>query len=100
MASNFKIFIERNGDNLHLKLRGDFDGTSACELLNVLNEKCGGGDKIFIHTGGLKEIYSFGRETFQNNFYTLKGHVFHLQFTGRNAAQVAPEGSLFSGFQA
>ena len=41
MASNFKISVHRNSDSLDLKLMGDFDGTSACELLNVMMEKCG-----------------------------------------------------------
>jgi hypothetical protein len=36
MASNFKILVHRNSENLHLKLTGDFDGTSAQKLLNAL----------------------------------------------------------------
>jgi hypothetical protein len=34
MASNFRIFAHRNSDSLHLKPAGDFDGTSAFELLD------------------------------------------------------------------
>jgi hypothetical protein len=33
MASNFRIFIHRNNDKLHLRLVGDFDGTSAFEFM-------------------------------------------------------------------
>jgi len=40
MAARFRISIHRNSENLHLKLMGDFDGTSAHELLNVL-KRCG-----------------------------------------------------------
>jgi hypothetical protein len=36
MASNFRIYCHQNKDNLHLKLMGDFDGSSAYELINTL----------------------------------------------------------------
>lgn len=35
MAANFRISTHRNSENLHLKLYGDFDGTSAHELINA-----------------------------------------------------------------
>jgi len=37
MATGFKVCVHRNGENLHLKLKGNFDGTSAHELLTVMN---------------------------------------------------------------
>ena len=39
MASNFSIFFHRNSDNLYLKLMGDFDGSSAHQLINILKEQ-------------------------------------------------------------
>jgi len=38
MASNFQIYSYKTRDSLHLKLNGDFDGNSAHELINILNE--------------------------------------------------------------
>ena len=38
MASNFQIFSYKTKDSLHLKLAGDFDGSSAHELINKLLE--------------------------------------------------------------
>ena len=38
MASNFQIYRHRTRDSLHLKLEGDFDGSSAHELINALKE--------------------------------------------------------------
>lgn len=38
MASNFQIFSFKTNDSLHLKLSGDFDGSSAHELINTLTE--------------------------------------------------------------
>ena len=92
MASNFKISIHRNSDSMDLKLVGDFDGTSACELLNVMKEKCSGVDRVFINTSGLKEICRFGQDTFHNNLYLLKAIPCRFVLTGRNATQIAPDG--------
>ncbi|MBW2020981.1 MAG: hypothetical protein JRI58_12900 [Deltaproteobacteria bacterium] len=93
MALNFKIDIDRNSNKLHLKLRGDFDGMSACELLIVLRKNCEGVASVFIDTSGLKEIYPFGQDTFRNNLHRLKDRKFRLVFTGQNAGSIAPERS-------
>jgi len=90
MASNFRILTRRKNDSLNLELIGDFDGSSACELLNVLKDKCNGVDKVFIDTSGLKDIYPFGQDTFENNLYTLKDKRIHYAFKGKNARQVVP----------
>lgn len=95
MASNFRISVYRNSDSLHLNLMGDFDGTSACELLNVLRENCDGAVKVFINTTNLKDIYPFGRDTFQNSLYLLKDRPIRLVFTGENAARITPERNNF-----
>ena len=39
MASNFHLFQIPNGDSLHIYMRGDFDGTSAHELINALKNQ-------------------------------------------------------------
>lgn len=95
MASNFKISIHRNSNSLDLRMVGDFDGTSTCELLNVLEEKCSGVDRVLINTSGLKEIYPFGKDTFQNSLYLLKDRPIRLVFTGENASRIAPERNKF-----
>ena len=95
MASNFRISVHQNSDSLELKLMGDFDGTSACELLNVMKEKCAGVHRVFIHTDGLKDIYPFGQDTFQNSLYLLKDRPFRLVFTGEHATRIAPERNKF-----
>jgi len=92
MASNFKIAVHRNSDNLHLKLMGDFDGSSACELINTLKENCKNINRIFIHTNSLDHIHPFGERVFQNNFKILKGKTIRISFTGDNATKIAPEG--------
>jgi len=96
MAKNFKISTHRNNENLHLKLMGDFDGTSAFELLNVLKREIDRTSKVFIYTSSLRNIYPFGLNVFHNNFNVLKGKCVEFVFTGENACRLAPEESMFS----
>ena len=93
MALNFKIAVHRNSDNLHLKLMGDFDGTSAHQLLNTLETNSRGASNIFIHTSCLKHIDPFGRTTFHNNIRQFKKGPLRLVFTGDNSEELAPEGA-------
>jgi hypothetical protein len=90
MAANFKIALHRNSENLHLKLYGDFDGTSACELIDAVREKGFGARKIFVHTEGLGEVFPFGCELFQRRLPFPKGTPVTLVFTGKDAHELAP----------
>lgn len=90
MASNFRILSHRKNDGLHLKLIGDFDGSSAYELLNALEESCGYVIRIFIHTGTLKRVHPFGREVFRNNLSVLRRQPGKLVFTGEKKQEIAP----------
>ncbi|MBW1902153.1 MAG: hypothetical protein JRJ20_11035 [Deltaproteobacteria bacterium] len=91
MANNFKISIHRNSDNLHMKLVGDFDGTSAHLLINALKAKMRRASKVFIHTECLENIYPFGSGTFLSNLDFVNGNSVTLVFTGDKARQLAPE---------
>ena len=91
MAANFKIFVHKNSENLHLKLIGDFDGNSAHELFNLLESNCIRGLKVFIHTSCLKRIHSFGREVFHKKLKALNNRSISILFTGEEAPQLAPE---------
>lgn len=65
MALNFHVFSYETRDTLHLKLSGDFDGTSAFQLLETLKKHGAGFEKIFIDVNDLKTIYPFALEVFQ-----------------------------------
>ena len=90
MAHNFKIFMHRTVDNLHINLKGDFDGSSAFELLNTLKENLNSTKRILIDTNKLKKIYPFGREVFNYNLSKLKDHRIRIQFIGPNTLRSAP----------
>ena len=88
MATNFRIVIHQNSDSLHLRLMGDFDGSSAHELLNTMRSHCVVVNKIFIHTSGLKDIHPFGRAVFQRNLSSLGKQAVSLIITGENGGNI------------
>ena len=92
MASNFRIYCHQNSDNLHLKLLGDFDGTSAYELIHTLEKYHGNTGRVFIDTCALSSVHSFGLNVFQKNG-SIKKLSQNLIFTGEFGATIAPQGS-------
>ena len=91
MASNFKVAIHGNDENLHLKLMGDFDGSSAWDLLNGLKSHIHGISRVFIHTNCLRHVHAFGREVLHKNLSDVIGKSIHVVFTGEKASELAPE---------
>ena len=66
-----------------LHLSGDFDGSSACELIHVLDKSVKRYCKVAIDTNGLKEIASFGLVVFLPRMTWLKENFADIEFTGR-----------------
>jgi len=95
MASNFRIFIHQDNGNFHLKLRGDFDGSSAYELINTLKARYEKADKIVVDTCGLAHIHPFGMDVFHKRWVELKKGRRGITFTGKHGYQIAPPGSSF-----
>ena len=92
MASNFRIFLHQNSDNLHLKLSGDFDGSSAHQLINTLKNHYGNARNIYIHTNSLSSAHPFGLDVFKKNC-TIDNLTHSLTFTGDHGSALAPKGS-------
>ncbi len=92
MASNFRIFSDQKGENHHLKLVGDFDGTSAYELIHALEKYNGNAGKVFIHTCALSCVHPFGLEVFQKNC-SMKKLSQSLTFTGKYGETIALQDS-------
>jgi anti-anti-sigma regulatory factor len=90
MAKNFKVTTKANGGALYLSLRGDFDGTSAHELIEMLKKEGTAYPKIFIDTARMDDIHPFGVDVFQSYFDKLKGSSSEFVFTGENAVRLAP----------
>ena len=83
MASNFKLISHKKNDHLHLKLRGDFDGSSAFELINTLSETKADLRKIIVDTSDLTTIHSFGKHVFEKKIGNVKNRYLRLIFVGK-----------------
>jgi hypothetical protein len=70
-------------------LNGDFDGSSAHELINTLIEHGADSWEIFVDTNGLKTIHPFGRTVFEKNFSIINKKLSKLIFIGENGHQLA-----------
>ena len=84
MASNFKLFLNETKGSIHVKMCGDFDGTSAHELISAIQNQAPKSNQVYIHTGELNNIYSFGREVFQNNLRLVKKQQDKIEFVGKH----------------
>ena len=96
MALNFKILSKHKSKNLHLKLIGDFDGSSALELINMLKENYSKAEKIVIDTRGLCSVLPFGRGVFWKNCTDFNKKSRKVIFTGANRTGLSPESSISS----
>ena len=83
MAVNFRISQLKCKNSVHLTLNGDFDGTSAHELINTLKSYSTDVDQIFINTNGLKTIHPFGRVVLSHNLAGVNGSLVFIGNYGR-----------------
>ena len=90
MACNFRILLRKNSESVHLNLTGDFDGSSAHELLNTIKSCSNNVNRVFIHTKGLKEVHHFGKVVLRNHFREVDKPDINLVFTGENGITLAP----------
>ena len=90
MASNFKIFLHQDKGSVHLDLSGDFDGSSACQLIHMLKTYHGKGQRFYIDTSSFSDIHPFGLGLFHKDC-VINNLSEGLTFTGKNGAILAPE---------
>ncbi len=93
MSINFQVVFEKNNGNLHVNPKGDFDGNSAWELVNLLHEQYDGKGRVFIDTKNLCKICPFGCTTFQCQLNLSRIPADQLFFSGKKGYDIAPEGS-------
>jgi hypothetical protein len=91
MALNFHIDRKKKRNKLHLWLQGDFDGSSAMELVHELNIIFDLADTIYIHTQGISLVLPFGREVFLKTRPYYKKACRKLIFTGGWSRWIAPK---------
>jgi hypothetical protein len=84
MANNFKIFKHRTGESLHLKLSGDFDGSSASELLNLLKKEGDHCFNVFINTSDLNHVHFFGKNVIRSHAGIFSKADIRIHFIGKS----------------
>lgn len=93
MSSNFAIHHRRHNRDLHLGLCGDFDASSAFELVHCLQKALKQNQRIFVHTDRISDLQKFGCEMFQKQFRSPAPIAARVVFTGAHAPRIAPDGS-------
>ena len=84
MAKNFRVCEkESKNQSIALQLFGDFDASSACELINVLDESIKKNIKVAIDTNGLRTINAFGLDVFFSRMPCLNNTRANIEVTGR-----------------
>ena len=92
MANNFRVDVV-GGDmkRLNLRILGDFDGSSAFRLLNIIEKKSREVRKVTINTDGLRSVNTFGSDIFRANIADMSKGVLDINYTGRFKEALAQE---------
>ncbi|MBP7867810.1 MAG: hypothetical protein KA419_17915 [Acidobacteria bacterium] len=91
MAANFRILARQDHGEVCVSLAGDFDGSSACELVNFLQDTAPGHPHLTVDTRGLGVVHPFGVQVFQNRRGMLNPSAPRIALTGRHAETLWPE---------
>lgn len=92
MASNFTISKHDKKNRLYLDLKGDFDGSSAFELINAIESHSDKDKKVVVDTCGLSSLHPFGVDIFKKN-HPIKNKSRDLAFIGIHKDTMIPEES-------
>jgi hypothetical protein len=87
MARDFRIVRCNDKDNICLKLSGDFDGSSAAELVNALQPYISTRQKVLVETNALRKIYPFGIVALERMYCHINSPG--LIWTGKYAAELS-----------
>ena len=93
MSMNFQIDYKRENGDLYVSPIGDFDGSSAWELIHLIDEQYDGQGLVHIDTGRLCHVCPFGCNTFQCQFYKSRVPAQQLLVKGKIGRALAPKGS-------
>lgn len=93
MNHNFHVAFKRRNGNLHIFAKGDFDGNSAWELVNLLHDQYDGKGDVIIDTHELRDMCPFGCSTFQYQLNLRRVPAERIRFEGEKGYEIAPTGS-------
>ena len=90
MATDFQAILHKNESSLHMKLVGDFDRTSAQEVLEIIKKRSNQVSRVFIHTNCLNQIHPEAQKVFQEDANFMQVQPIPVLFTGEKASQLNP----------
>ncbi len=96
MAQNFRVSIRKCRNRLYLSLWGDFDGSSALELLCLLQEKGRSYCQIVIETDRLQRVHPFGHESFHRRLHGYRDLRERICFTGSRRRLLESEEAFYA----
>jgi anti-anti-sigma regulatory factor len=84
MAKNFRMITSEQADRtVQIQLKGDFDGTSAHELANMLTGFGSSFAHVAIDTDGLRTLHAFGLNLFSAKLKMLGRTPARIMFYGK-----------------
>ncbi|MCG8567958.1 MAG: hypothetical protein MI747_23060 [Desulfobacterales bacterium] len=89
MESNFYLETQTRNQKLHIKLHGVFDGASAFELIDKIQEYPE--QRIVIETGSITRAHDYGRHILQCRLPKAVKRS-RLLFSGDHARRIMPQG--------
>ncbi len=92
MHPEFTIDCRNSRGNLHVRLRGAFNGMCAWELLKILRQHDGTG-RVFVNTNGIGPVAGEGVELFRMHMKRRRIPRDWLYFKGAMGFKIAPDGS-------
>ena len=89
MALNFGITISKNSDGFELQLDGDFDITSAYEVIYAIKKLPEDTAIVYVNTNYLKKIHPSGLDVFSGFMNSIKGQSDRIVVTGNNSNAIS-----------
>jgi anti-anti-sigma regulatory factor len=87
MSPKFELSGHRTNNILHLQLAGEFDGSSACELVQKIIQEGSGTSQVLVDTSEVRAIHPFGKTVLQNHLGQVTRKAIDLTFTGKHKKQ-------------
>ncbi|RAM02345.1 hypothetical protein DO021_08645 [Desulfobacter hydrogenophilus] len=91
LENNFTMKTHKQDKDLHIDMKGTFDGASAFALIHELGNKIyDKNNSIYVETKDISKVYPFGRAILASNL--PKACRKCVYFSGAMADRIAPEG--------
>ena len=92
MEPKFGLDCRRSVGNLHISLRGEFNGNCAWALVKAIKVQYPRAGRIFVNTNRLEGVTSEGVRLFKSHMNRKKIPRDWLYFKGERGFEIAPDG--------